>query len=126
MGEALQKTYNIYKENGIVHCLYQEGVIMDLDFIIEAIDARISAAGGIPCPIFIDGRGVKYYTLEARKYGASEKASKDATSYAILINSNITKTIVNWSVKYYPPKGAPVRMFTDKDKALQWLEQFKG
>lgn len=119
-----EKKYSIYKENGIIYCLYEEGTIMDLDLLREAIEARIEAAEGKPCPIFIDSKGVKYYTLEARKYGVSERALKDANAYGILVTSPILRTILNWSLKFYPVKGAPSRIFTSRTKALEWLKQF--
>jgi len=89
------------------------------------IEARIALAEEIPCPIYIDATRVKYWTLEARKYGSSERALTDASAYGILINSSIVRIIANWGIKFYPTKGAPQRIFNEKEKALQWLEQFK-
>ena len=119
------KGYTLYKQNGIIHAIYTKDVVIDIDVMREAIEVRIALAEGIPCPIYIDATGVKYWTLEARKYGSTERGLTDATAYGILINSAIVKIIANWGIKFYPTKGAPQRIFNDKDKALQWLQQFK-
>jgi len=122
---AQETRYTIYKADGIIHCIYGKDVIIDLQLIHDIIEERIALAGGIACPIFIDCTGVKYFTLEARKYGGSERALLNASAYAVIFNSVIHKIILNWAIKFYPTKGAPQQIFTDRDKALQWLEQFK-
>jgi len=122
---AQETRYTIYKENGIIYAIYGKDVVVDIEFMHDIIEERIALAEGISCPIFIDCTGVKYWTLEARKYGSSERAVLDASAYAVVFNSVIHKIILNWAIKFYPTKGAPQRIFTDRDKALQWLEQFK-
>ena len=120
-----EKDIVIYLENGIMHGIYGQGVVIDLELIRTGVKERLELSQGKSYPIFVDGREIKYWTLEARKYGSSPEALEGALAFAILINSPIIKTIVNWSYKIYPPKSIPLRIFTDKDKALQWLKQFK-
>jgi len=123
--EAVKKEFEVYMLNGIIYGIYGQNVVIDLELMQRIIKARLELSQGKRYPLFADARGVKYWTLEARKYASSPEGNKDDAAYAILINSNIIKTIVNWAIKFYPTKGAPQRIFTDKDKALQWLEQFK-
>ena len=120
-----EEDIEVYIENGIMHGVYREEVVIDINVIKEGIEKRLALSQGKPYPILADGRGIKYWTLEARKYGSSTEANKDASAYAFLISSPIIKTIANWTIKFHPTKGAPQRIFTDRDKALQWLEQFK-
>src|SRR6185437_15580000 len=117
--------YILYKENGIICAVFDKEAIVGLDMLQACIRERIALANGVPHPIYIDATGVKYWTLEARKYGSSPEALTNAIAYGILLNSAILRTIVNWSSKIYPPKNSPLKVFTDKVKALEWLEQFK-
>jgi len=118
----VEKDLELSIENGIMHGIYRQGVVINLEILKKGIKERLELSKGKPYPIFVDARGIKYWTLEARKYGSSAEANKDALAYAALIDSHIIKTIVNWAHKFYPTKGAPQRIFTDRDKALQWLE----
>jgi hypothetical protein len=114
-----------YFENGIVHCIYNQNITIDLETITEAIQHRVSLSEGKSRPVLIDARGIKYWTRDAKKYSMS---SKDALylikASAPLVNSMALKISINWAIKFFP-SGVPMRVFNDKEIALNWLEKYK-
>ena len=121
MSENTSKSFLIYKKDGII-CGASLPDIIDLEIVKDAVKRRIEAAEGKPHPIFIDARDVKYWTLEARRYGHSKEAHQYASAYGILVNSSIIRTIVNWAIKMFP-STIPQKIFTTEEEALQWLQK---
>lgn len=122
--EASTYPYSVYIKEGIIFCVYHKSdLIVDIEVMKNVIKRRIEIADGKSYPILIDARDVKYWTLEARKYGLSNEAHKNAIAYATLLNSSIARTIVNWALKIFPVP-MPNKLFNNDEEALRWLKQF--
>ena len=117
-------TTKIWMENGIIHFEYKPEAIVNLEVQKKNIRDRTTFAEGIARPVFADGRQAKYWTQDAKKYSLTDEGLHLAAAFAILSNSNITQVSLNWTLKFLNPK-VPMRFFTNKEKALVWLEQFK-
>ena len=123
MSEDNLKNYSVYKKDGIICCVFNPDCIIDLEMMKVVIGKRIETAEGKLYPILIDARDVKYWTLEARKYGLSKEAHQCAKAYGVLLNSSISTTIVTWALKMFP-HVLPQRIFTNEQEAIQWLQKF--
>jgi hypothetical protein len=114
-----------YLEDGIVHCIYYQGITIDLKIVAKAIEHRITVSEGRSYPVLIDVRGVKYWTQDAKKYSMSSKGALNLISAsALLVDSLPLKISVNWAIKFFPTE-IPMKVFTNKEKALNWLEKYK-
>lgn len=60
---------------------------------------------------------------EVRDYFASDEVAKLHKATAILVNSGFTKALGNLYLKFSKPKY-PTRLFTDEEKATEWLKSF--
>lgn len=111
-------------ENGILHGEYQPVKVEELSIVKEFVQLRVSLAGEQSLPFLLDGRKVISMNKKSRDYLGSEESEKGITAGAILVGSSVTEIIGNFFLRLNKPR-IPARVFTDKDKAIAWLESYK-
>jgi len=117
------KNFKIEIINNIVQItVYCE--FADFDIVNEGILSRNELCEGKTYPLFSDIRTLKSSTREARERMAAKDAGIGVSAVAILINSKAQRIIYNFFNSIYKAP-APTRLFTNKEKALKWLEQYK-
>ena len=100
-------------------------MIITVDIAEKMVEKRLEAFRGKPMPVFVDVRTLGTIDKESREYFASPSACQFITAGAILVKSPITALIANvFQAINRPP--VTNRLFTDKEKALKWLENFKN
>ena len=123
MEEFTNSRFGIKIENGIVHVVFNKEHV-DYSLVNEGIIKRLELTKEKSYPMFSDIRMVKSSTREARERMGAKDAGVGINAVAILISSKIQKITYNFFNSIYKAP-APTKLFTDKDKALKWLEQFK-
>lgn len=118
------KYFHLIISDGIMECYLKPTAEMDLETARTCSDQRIEVSGRRSYPCIFDITAVKKITKEARVYLANE-GNELVSASAILVSSAITKMIANFFIDVDKPKN-PTRLFTDKEEALKWLEQFKS
>ncbi len=117
------ENFNIELIDGILHVIWlKETYEYDtIDFIIKK---RIELLEGKSYPIFTDLRLLRGGSRPARERMAGKDAAVGVTAVAVLVKTKVQKNIYNFFNAIY---RAPVqaKVFSDKEKALQWLEKFK-
>jgi hypothetical protein len=98
--------------------------LMDLDAAKGSVAARLSAAGDKDYLCLIDSRKVNSITKEARDYLASDDGSKHIIASALVLDSKVGKLLGNFFLQINKPK-VPLRLFTNRNDALEWLNSFK-
>ncbi|MFL5728102.1 MAG: hypothetical protein ACJ75J_01330 [Cytophagaceae bacterium] len=117
------ETGKFYLEDGIAHCIFPKDIVVDLETMKKGVQNRIAISEGVSRPVLIDATGVKYYTWESKEYGhTSPEAELLILSCAIIIDSVPLRISVNWALTFFPP-AFPVKLFSDKDKAIAWLKK---
>ena len=115
----------IWLDNGIIYNLYDtELKIIDIHIAKRLVEDRLKTIDGIKRPIFIDTSNIKAITREAEKYMATENATRCLSAAAILVHSRVTKLLYGIYISLSRPK-IPTKVFADKQKAIEWLEQHK-
>lgn len=114
----------IWFEGGIVYEIFKKDTILSLEVSKRVVSDRLKVSNNIPSPIYIDLCNVITTDTRARKYMASKEAVEYITAGGFLIDNEIMKLAGNIFIKIDKPL-VPVKLFTDKDKALAWLQQFK-
>jgi hypothetical protein len=99
--------------------------LMDLNAAKQSVALRLKAAAGKNYLFLIDARKVNSVTKEARDYLASEEGSQSIIASALVLDSIIGKMLGNFFLQISKPK-VPLRLFTNKADALDWLNNFKG
>jgi hypothetical protein len=112
-------------ENGIGFQVYKPNLEITIDVARKMVEKRISSFNGISRPVLVDIRNLVSVDSESRRYFATREAGQLIRAGAIYMNSRITMWFGNIFLNIDRPI-TPARLFTDKDKALAWLEQFKN
>lgn len=115
--------FSILIRNGIVYFTFLEEIV-DFSLVDDAIIKRLELANGRTFPVFSDLRVVKNSSREARERMASMDGGRGVSAVAVLVNSKVQRVIYNFFHSIYKAP-APAKLFTDKEKALAWLEQYK-
>jgi hypothetical protein len=120
------ETGKFFIEDGIVHCIFpKNNAIVDLEWMKKGIRNRIGISEGQSRPVLVFAHGVKYWSLEAKKYSMTEKEAKlFISSLAMVVDSLALRISVNWAITFFP-SGIPMKAFSDKNKALAWLKTQK-
>ena len=114
----------IWFENGIVHIVYKPGCVLNINNIKLIVQDRLKVSAGTKGPILIDFRNLVSSDNATRSYLATPEAERYLNAGAILITNEIQRLIMNLYLKIDKP-NLPARVFTNREKALEWLEQFK-
>lgn len=114
----------IWFENGIVHIVYKPGCVLNINNIKPIVEDRIKVSNGRISPILIDLRNVVTSDNAARSYLATPEAERYLNAGAMLITNEIQRLLMNLYLRIDKP-NLPAKVFTNKEKALEWLEQFK-
>jgi hypothetical protein len=115
---------SLFVEDGILHCIYKEVDLVDLDFAKACVKERLEFINNKAYPSLFDITRMKQSTKEARDYLANE-GNALVTASAILISSPMLKMAANFYIMVNKPKN-PSRMFTDLESAIEWLKQFRA
>ena len=110
--------------NGISRCTYQKNLIVDAAIAKQITDARLLLSGPDTLPALVDARQGAYVTSSARRFLADKHSYKQVSAMAVLINHHVMKVLFNTLLRIKICE-TPVKLFTDKDEALAWLEGFK-
>src|ERR1035437_9832884 len=100
-----------------------KSTFVDINLAKKIVHYRQKIQKGTAYPILSNITVTKRSTKEARDYFASEKACEDVIAAAILIDSILTSMIGNWFLHYSTPL-VPTKIFTDEEKAKQWLSNY--
>jgi len=74
-------------------------------------------------PVLIDMENVKSVEREARAFYSSKEAINYITAAALLISNPVNRIIGNFYMGLNKT-AFPFKMFTEKEKAIQWLKKY--
>ena len=113
-------------EDGILFVTFKEGLEMTLEIAKEIVEARVNFCGGKSYPGLANDMGLVSMDKYSRDYLSSDEGIKGVSAAALLTDSVFNTFIANFflQINVIKPK-VPTRIFTDKFKALKWLEQYK-
>ena len=113
---------NIHIENGILFCVVNTNMLLDLEGAKTIISKRLSVCDGKSFPTLFDYGKTKYANKEVRDYLTKEGAG-GITAAAFYVDNFATKILIDcYLVVYKPPM--PTKIFSDKKQAVLWLEKF--
>lgn len=107
----------------ILYVIYLPGSEINIEIAKDIVKLRKEYTDGTPYYMLITGEGLRAIDKEARDY-LSNEGTEGVLGGALLVNSVYTEFFGNFFLRITQPK-IPAKLFTDKNKALEWLEQFK-
>jgi hypothetical protein len=108
----------------ILHGTYLPGVMIDATIAKELVRQRLEYSNGVAYPLLIMGEGIRAMNKDARAYLAKEGV-EGLVAAALVVNSVYTEFFGNMFLKI-TQTSIPSKLFTNKEEALKWLEQFKN
>lgn len=118
------KYYECYFEDGIICVKYFPETVVDIEAAKITLRDRLAFAEGKSYAYYVDVRGAKYWTKEARTYQASDANHELVKAFAMHINSAVQRTIIKFYL-YFNKPPIPTDCFTSKEAAIKWLQQYK-
>jgi len=125
MPEALieNEYVKISTEDGILFMTYKKEQI-DLPYAKSVVESRLQVSNGKAYPVFVDLNKVKSTSKDARGYLAGNEAAHLISASALWGMNELIKMLSNFYLSLNKP-DVPVRFFSDKQKALEWLKKYK-
>lgn len=109
-------------KDDIMYCKFADELKLNLRIARLVVAERMRISQGKKYPCIFDLRGLSSVTRDARHYLATE-GSNLVIAGALLVKSNISKTIGNIFLTLNKPK-VPAKIFTDRQSALKWVKTF--
>lgn len=111
-------------DEGVLNATFSRNLVISLDLAQKLVDMRLTFCEGKSYPVLMDISYIASVDTASRKYLSSEKAMQHILAGGFLCQSLVSKLIGNIFVRIDRPK-IPTRIFTDRNKAVTWLKQFK-
>ncbi len=110
-------------QDGIARTCVIQNAHVDLDAAKDNSKAVNDLFVDKKFPLLIDITEIHSITKEARAHFSVRNRETNINSFALLTNSELGKIVANFFFSLNSP-GVPARMFTKKEKALEWLSNF--
>jgi hypothetical protein len=124
MTELENEFIQFWVVDGILHSKFKFEVVMDLDKIKKLIAARHTISNDVNQYWCYDVGEVRGFSKECRDH--AEIYGQDFLfACAVVINSHIQKFLFNTFLKLKKSK-IPFQAFTNKEKAVEWLNEVKA
>lgn len=98
----------------------KQGCQMELEDARENVAEIYEMGGRQRSLVLVDMRGVRSQSRDARAYFAGPDAERATLAVALLIGSPVSRVLANFFLRLTPQR-LPTALFTDEDKALEWL-----
>ncbi|SDS44991.1 hypothetical protein SAMN04488552_3198 [Christiangramia echinicola] len=123
-GMVVDGTYaKMWISEGILFFVYKEIYEINRSMAREIVSQRLQLQNENSYPIFCDLRAITNAQKQARDYLAIEGAYM-TTALALLVEDEHAMVITQLYIKTSSP-AYPTRVFTDKGKALLFLQEYK-
>jgi hypothetical protein len=123
LNRKLENPYvTMWLEGEILCCKYASNLHVSLDVAKSVVEGRIFFSEGKSYPLLVDMSGIKSTTREAREYLATI-GSTLAKAAALITGSSFNRMLGNVFLTIDKP-AVPTRLFTNEEKAKEWLKEF--
>jgi len=110
---------------------HNNGIIKDIPFTLdetldkaqEAFEMIKKNTGSKKYPLLVDVRQQRSVSREARQFYASKEFTDNVSALAFIVESAISKVLANFYLGLNKPPY-PTQLFTNEDKAIEWLRGF--
>ncbi len=97
---------------------------IDLDDVIDNLLVLRSFTQERPCLKLLDSRNSWIITSEAKKFSEKSDSTKRTIARAILVSNKTDAVLKNFLMKFNQP-NIPCKLFTEREKAMEWLLSIK-
>ncbi len=115
--------FDVWIANDIFNLIYKNDEI-SLKIAQDVVKARLDICQGNIYPMLSDIRNIQHVERSARQYLASEVGVTHLSAGALLVSNQFQKIAGNLFI-LTSKLAVPSKVFTNKQQAILWLEQFK-
>ncbi|MCI5058378.1 MAG: hypothetical protein MRY83_19865 [Flavobacteriales bacterium] len=114
-------------EKGVLVVTFKP-IVVDLKAAKDIVAKRLEFSNNKTLPGLADVRLMKSFERDARTYLQGPAGKQGLNAAALLTESAFTTYIANFFLKvsYKKDKDLPSMVFNDKDKAIDWLQEFRN
>ena len=113
---------SMWKDGEIICGEFMKDIHLSLEVAKSCVDARLFFSGGKMVSLLVDMRGIKSTTKPAREYMATIGTTL-VKACALITGSGFNRMLGNIFLVIDKPV-VPTKLFTDKGKAREWLQQY--
>lgn len=113
----------LLREDGILELHASNDHVYTIKDVIENVEAFGQLTSNQKAPVLIIGGSFSTLDKETRSFMATEESLKYSAAEAFFITSLSQKILINFYIKFDKPL-VPTKVFTNKDKANEWLKGF--
>lgn len=110
-------------KKGVVHVQVKMNADIDIDDILQIRTSNEKLADGNKYVVLFEIAEFAFVSKEAREYGGENELGKLRKAMAIVVKSMAHRLLANFFINVNKPP-TPTKVFNDKEKALEWLNQF--
>jgi hypothetical protein len=103
---------------------YKKGLKISLEMAKEIVKVRLEFTGHKPVVALALNQGVISMDKKARDYLSSDEGVRGVIAGAIMLDTPFGSFLGNFYLSVTKPK-IPLRIFSKKEAALKWLQQFR-
>lgn len=116
-------TMRLY-DNGIMNVIFGDNCYIDLHDLTEVMEWMKEVGHGRMFVNLMEGAYNTDLAPEVREFGASSNQNKYTIADAMVISSDAHKIVTNFYLVFNKPVK-PTKIFTDRNKAIEWLLEEK-
>lgn len=125
MDKVLDTPYVYYELRGdLLVVTYKKDLKVNPEMAKEIIKERHDFTNNKPVVLLVYNQGVVRMDKKAREYLSSGDGVKGIIAAGIVVGSPFTSFMANFFVSVNKPK-MPVRVFSNSEDALTWLQKFR-
>lgn len=106
--------------NGIMNVIFKENLLIELNDIKDVVSWVGEIANGRKFINLMEGADNTDLDTEVRSFAASSEENKYTIADAMVISNQAQRIVTNFYLKVNKPYK-PTKIFTDRDKAIDWL-----
>ena len=114
----------LWFEDDVAYCEFKLKKI-DVEAAQSLISLRHRFFDGKAHVTLIDIRTVKSITKEARDLFASKEGTVNINAAALFGHSSLSNMLATFFLNFNRP-NVPIKLFKERDEAIQWLNKYKG
>lgn len=119
----VSKFYTWMGNDGIARTQVKPGAEISLSDARENTAAVEKLYKGYKFPLLVDTRKVSYVSKEARDHFSIGDRDTVVNSFALVINSPLSRIIGNFFMGLNKP-SVPMKLFNSEQEAVKWLKKF--
>ncbi|MFL5763369.1 MAG: STAS/SEC14 domain-containing protein [Bacteroidia bacterium] len=108
-------------ENGFVESTVYEGANIDVPYLLEG-KKLLESTGLNAFYVLNNSTGTYSISPEARKLSASEDYSKHLRAVAVVVHNAAIAVVADLYLRIDKP-ATPTRIFSNREKAVEWLHE---